>query len=79
MSSTNFFFSFFHPLFYPFFSFLHSKEMEPTPENDKIKEHLKSELKKLCGGFNGPVAVVTSGGTIVPLEKNMVRLLDNFR
>lgn len=27
---------------------------------------------------NCPVAVVTSGGTLVPLEKNMVRFIDNF-
>lgn len=25
-----------------------------------------------------PVVLVTSGGTIVPLEKNMVRFIDNF-
>ena len=25
-----------------------------------------------------PIAIVTSGGTKVPLEKNMVRFLDNF-
>jgi hypothetical protein len=27
---------------------------------------------------NTPVVLVTSGGTIVPLEKNMVRFIDNF-
>lgn len=31
-----------------------------------------------CQETNVPVAVVTSGGTIVPLEKNMVRFIDNF-
>lgn len=31
------------------------------------------------GGRPRPVAVVTSGGTTVPLERNCVRFIDNFR
>ena len=38
-------------------------------------DSLKEVIAELCG----PVVVVTSGGTSVPLEKNMVRFLDNFR
>ena len=38
-------------------------------------DSLKEIISELCG----PVVVVTSGGTSVPLEKNMVRFLDNFR
>ena len=36
-------------------------------------------LKEIISELSGPVVVVTSGGTSVPLEKNMVRFLDNFR
>ena len=40
---------------------------------------VKKEIARLLNGYSGPVALVTSGGTIVPLEQNMVRFLDNFR
>lgn len=43
------------------------------------KESMKNEIASLCEKHLGPVVVVTSGGTTVPLEKNMVRFLDNFR
>ena len=35
-------------------------------------------LKKLLENYDGPVICVTSGGTTVPLERNMVRFIDNF-
>ena len=53
--------------------------MDATTDKEILKEFLKNEIRKLCEDYSGPIAVVTSGGTIVPLEKNMVRFLDNFR
>lgn len=40
-----------------------------------MREQLQDFLDKNTGR---PVVCITSGGTIVPLEKNMVRFLDNF-
>lgn len=38
--------------------------------HDFLKLHLKDQNRR--------IVCVTSGGTLVPLEKNMVRFLDNF-
>ncbi len=40
---------------------------------DKLKSFVQFHMES---GI--PVVCVTSGGTIVPLEKNMVRFIDNF-
>ena len=45
----------------------------PTVENE-----ITSTLHKLLHNFDGPVICITSGGTTVPLERNMVRFIDNF-
>jgi len=39
---------------------------------------MKSNIRAFCEDFSGPIVFITSGGTTVPLEKNMVRFLDNF-
>ncbi len=39
---------------------------------------LRSSLRAFLGGDAAPVVLVTSGGTIVPLEQNTVRFIDNF-
>lgn len=46
---------------------------------------MEQRVAKMVGNFvnfhrltNVPIVVVTSGGTMVPLEKNMVRFIDNF-
>lgn len=43
--------------------------------------HLEKELQSFISYHSAdqvPIVCVTSGGTIVPLEKNMVRFIDNF-
>lgn len=48
---------------------------------EKIGEELKSRVAKFVHtaiSNNKKVAIVTSGGTTVPLEKNTVRFIDNF-
>lgn len=49
-----------------------------TPPNDihLVQNRLETYLKNLPEGC--PVAIVTSGGTMVPLEKRTVRFIDNF-
>ena len=42
--------------------------------NDETSKRIR-EFTKNC---NGPIVCVTSGGTTVPLEQNMVRFIDNF-
>jgi phosphopantothenate-cysteine ligase len=39
---------------------------------------LRSSLRTFLGGNATPVVLVTSGGTMVPLEQNTVRFIDNF-
>lgn len=36
------------------------------------------EFIEKCKREGRPIAIVTAGGTIVPLEKNTVRFIDNF-
>lgn len=43
--------------------------------------HLEEDLRNFLAHHTAdqvPIVCVTSGGTIVPLEKNMVRFIDNF-
>ena len=57
-------------------------------ENEKPKEFetIKTQVQDFCEYFDGkyaqrssvPVALVTSGGTTIPFEQNMVRFIDNF-
>ena len=39
---------------------------------------IKRLVEKFCSKYDGPIVCVTSGGTTVPLEQNMVRFIDNF-
>ena len=48
-------------------------------DNVVLAASVRDDIARLLNGYTGPVAFVTSGGTIVPLEQNMVRFLDNFR
>ena len=57
-------------------------------ENEKPKEleTVTNQLLDFCQYFdnnksqqsNVPIALVTSGGTTIPFEQNMVRFIDNF-
>lgn len=53
--------------------------MDPDADKAILAASVKNEIARLLNGYSGPVALVTSGGTMVPLEQNMVRFLDNFR
>lgn len=50
--------------------------MANSPPNDAS---MRAAIAQLCDKYSGPVVLITSGGTTVPLEQNMVRFLDNFR
>ncbi|EGG13896.1 phosphopantothenatecysteine ligase [Cavenderia fasciculata] len=56
-------------------TFFHSVQESPDYRQnlDHIRVFAKHALKQ-----NQKVIVITSGGTLVPIEKNMVRYLDNF-
>ena len=45
----------------------------PTAMRGSVEEFVQR-----CERLKAPVAVVTSGGTAVPLERNTVRFIDNF-
>ena len=57
-------------------------------ENDKPKdfERVQTSVDEFCNYFNEndvsraniPIALITSGGTTIPFEQNMVRFIDNF-
>ena len=57
-------------------------------ENDKPKDldNVKNQIDEFCNLHDEsatlksttPVALVTSGGTTIPFEQNMVRFIDNF-
>jgi hypothetical protein len=41
-------------------------------------DEIRSKLTKFVDDLTFPYVCITSGGTTVPLEKNMVRCIDNF-
>ena len=50
-------------------------------QNPTDATHVREQLQAFCAPLRGTdrrVAVVTSGGTTVPLERNCVRFVDNF-
>jgi hypothetical protein len=47
--------------------------------NSSNDSSIRAAIAQLCDKYSGPVVLITSGGTTVPLEQNMVRFLDNFR
>jgi phosphopantothenate---cysteine ligase (ATP) len=50
-------------------------------QNPADASHVSAQLQEFCApllGTDSRIAVVTSGGTTVPLEKNCVRFIDNF-
>ena len=57
-------------------------------ENEIPKDYnnVKTQLEEFCNYFEMkdtlqstvPIALVTSGGTTIPFEQNMVRFIDNF-
>ena len=48
----------------------------PPKDLEQIQQRLEAYLNKLPKDC--PIAIVTSGGTMVPLEKHTVRFIDNF-
>jgi phosphopantothenate---cysteine ligase (ATP) len=52
------------------------QQQNPTDASD-----VREQLKAFCAPLHktsSRIAVVTSGGTTIPLEKNCVRFVDNF-
>ena len=49
-----------------------------TSERYEVAEFALSKFVQDHQKTNVPVVLVTSGGTIIPLERNMVRFIDNF-
>jgi phosphopantothenate-cysteine ligase len=47
-------------------------------ENLEPEFSMKIVIRAFCEDYSGPIVFITSGGTTVPLERNMVRFLDNF-
>ncbi|KRX94873.1 Phosphopantothenate--cysteine ligase, partial [Trichinella pseudospiralis] len=65
-----------------FFLYLLLHKMETFTINKALEEKLTVMLDSFCNIHtshpNSKVALITSGGTMVPLEKNAVRFIENF-
>lgn len=58
-----------------------TKMDEFRKQNPADASHVREQLQTFCAPLHGTdscIAVVTSGGTTVPLEKHCVRFIDNF-
>jgi hypothetical protein len=51
---------------------------ERTHDLDDLLAQVRAFVEQHGGVEGRPVALVTSGGTTIPLEKNTVRFIDNF-
>lgn len=58
-------------------SFLQKCPEIPNEENERLEAFLRRHLNSESGS-NRSIAMITSGGTTVPLEKRCVRFIDNF-
>ncbi|KAI3661856.1 hypothetical protein MP638_005897 [Amoeboaphelidium occidentale] len=56
----------------------HTPPKDLQQVNQRVKEFLDYHLNNPDKKRRRRVVLITSGGTIVPLEKNMVRFIDNF-